>query len=144
MVVGATVPVLAIWFLTYPMVIWMHVRVPKSAQQNKILLDQFLAKPTGDMDVYITTMSPIGKPRVTNVKLADLKPVKKRLGLVNYVRDVTQENKERKWYQYRAIGNFLIPNQDQTSPKVQKGLKRTPWIWFSLIEAFQKRHGSSR
>lgn len=139
MVAVATIPTIAIWYLTYPMVMWMHIHVPKEIQQNKSLLAKFLAKPAADMGVHITTMGPLGKPRVTHVKLADLKPVKQRAGLVNYIRDVTQENKERKWYQFRAIGKFMI---DESSTQVQQRQKQDPWVWYSLIEAFRKRHGT--
>lgn len=142
---AATIPVLAIWALTYPMVMWMHIRVPKEIQRSKALLAKFLAQPAADMGVWITTMGPVGKPRVTFVKLADLKPVRQRGGLVNHVRDVTQENKERKWYQFRAISKFLIQNEHdakasaRTLPKRQQ---RPEWTWYSLIKAFRQRHGT--
>lgn len=144
MAAAAITPVLAIWYLTYPMVMWMHLHVPKEIQKSKPLLENFLARPSPSMDIYITTMSPVGKPRVTPVKLGDLKPVQQRGGLVNYVRDVTQENKERKWYQYRAIGKFMIQDQDQLSPGVQKRQKQPMWIWYTLVESFRKQYGASK
>lgn len=133
MAVGATIPVIAIWYLTYPMVMWMHMRVPKDIQRSQVQIEKFLKYPAADTGVYITTMGPMCNPRVTFVKLADLKPVKQRFGLVNYARDVTQENRERKWYQYRAIGKFMIENDRQ------RGVR---WTWYALIEAFRKRHGT--
>ena len=41
--------------------------------------------------------------------VGDLVPLKKKLGLVNYVRgDVKAENERRKWYMFRAVGEFNI------------------------------------
>lgn len=107
-----------------------------------MLLERFLAKPAANMGVYITTMGPLGKPRVTYVKLADLKPVKQRGGLVNYIRDVTQENKERKWYHYRAIGKFMIQDEFEAKAGAHVRQKRPQWIWYSLIKSFRQLHGT--
>lgn len=142
-IVAATLPVVAIWFLTYPMVMWMHIHVPQDIQRNKMLLERFLARPAANLGVYITTMGPLAKPRVTYVKLAELKPVKQRGGLVNYIRDVTQENKERNWYQYRAIGKFMI--QDENEAKAGASVRRKlprQWTWYSLIKDFRQLHGT--
>lgn len=141
-VLASTLPVIAIWYLTYPMVIWIHIHVPKEIQQNKVLLERFLTKPSADTAVYITTMGPLGKPRVTHVKLADLKPVKQRLGLVNYIRDTTQENMQRKFYHFRAIGKFMINDPEPRRSSGGSRQKQTPWLWYALIKGFRQHHGT--
>ena len=54
-------------------------------------------------------MSVIGKPRVSALTVGDLVPVRRRFGLVNYLRgDVEAENARRRWYMFRAVGQFNV------------------------------------
>lgn len=42
------------------------------------------------------------------MKAADLFTAKKRFGLVNYVRDATDDNKKRPWWMMRAVAKFGV------------------------------------
>ena len=74
-------------------------------------MKRYLQNPANDPLLEINTMSFIAKPRTSLVRLSELKPVNKRFGLVNVARDTAAENAKRKWYMFRAVGNFYIPPQ---------------------------------
>ncbi len=65
-------------------------------------------------ELEITTMSFIAKPRTSIVKLAELAPVNKRFGIVNVARDTAADNAARKWYMFRAVGNFYIQKDNES------------------------------
>ena len=80
---------------------------------------------TSHTELEITTMSYIAKPRLSIVRLGELSPTKKRLGIVNYTRDTTADNKRRKWYMFPAVADFSIQESSNTMPKV-------PWVWSKI------------
>lgn len=133
-VVASTIPFLAVWYLTSPMVMWVHLRVPKEVQRSKHRLERYFTNPPAGVSVIITTMGALGKPRVSHVKLADLQRVKQRLGLVNYARDTTLENAQRKWYEFPAVGQFMIEDAPTSGQKAKK-----PWMWYTLLDGFKNQ-----
>ena len=88
------------------------------------------APPSTRLD--ITTMTLIGKPRVSSVTVADLQPVQHRLGMVNYVRETAALNAKRKWYRFRAVGKFHV--QAGNDEKIKTG-----WVWREIADAIAKR-----
>lgn len=133
-VVASTIPFLAIWFLTSPMVMWIHLDIPKGLQrQGQQKLEQYLQQRlTPDTQVAITTMGALAKPRASRVRLRDLRSERRRLGLVNYVRDASAENARRKWYQFRAVEHFKIMDEGTDAAG-------QPWKWYAIMKAFRKR-----
>lgn len=129
MVVASTVPFLAIWYLTSPMVMWIHAVVPKRIPRNPAALAHFFRDAPPATEVVLTTMGAVGKPRLTKVPVKDLRRETRRFGLANYVRDVRRENADRKWYQFRAVGEFRIEDQRPPKSKTDK-----PWLWYTLAE----------
>ncbi|KAG8159628.1 hypothetical protein KVR01_010265 [Diaporthe batatas] len=129
-VIGST-PFLLIWYLTSPMAVWIHMRLPDRYRRSKHVADMFLNDPPADAEVAITNMGAMLKPRVSHVKVSDLKPARKRFGLVNYTRDTTGENAQRKWWMFRAVGNFRI--EDETTGSKSK------WAWDSLARRIRQR-----
>ncbi|KAJ4420176.1 hypothetical protein N0V82_004520 [Gnomoniopsis sp. IMI 355080] len=132
LVVASAIPLLAVWYMTSPMVMWMHIPVPKICLSDTRQLDRFIRNNASNAELAITTMGPLGKARITKLPLKDLRPDKRRLGLVNYVRDATRENAKRPWYQFRAVSQF----------KIEDGLlynKQTkqPWIWYKIQDALR-------
>lgn len=69
--------------------------------------------------------------------VADLKPTKKRLGMVNYERDATRANAARKWWRFRAVGDFNIQ-------KGNEGKVKTGWVWKTIAEVIERRVGGGR
>lgn len=120
MAVASTVPFLAVWYLTSPMVVWIHMRVPDKYRRSKHVLDLFLDAPPADAEVTITNMGAVFKPRISHVRISDLRPERKRFGLVNYTRDTARENARRKWWMFRAIGGFRIEDETTTGSKTKR------------------------
>ncbi|KAK8122461.1 hypothetical protein PG984_011131 [Apiospora sp. TS-2023a] len=119
-VAAAIGPLVIVGYLTSPFVSFMHLRLPPFARVSEEALRSFVRRlpsqaQTTELD--ITTMSTIAKPRVSKVKLSELRPANQRFGIVNYVRDTTAENATRKWYNFRAVGKFNV--QHNKSPRVR-------------------------
>lgn len=129
-VIGST-PFLLIWYLTSPMAVWIHMRLPDKYRRSKHVADLFLNNPPADAEVAITNMGAMLKPRVSHVKVSDLKPESRRFGLVNYTRDTTKENAQRKWWMFRAVGNFRIEDEITGS--------KSKWAWDSLARRIRQR-----
>lgn len=135
MAVASTIPFLAVWYLTSPMVVWIHMRVPDKYRRSKHVLNLFLDAPPADAEVTITNMGAVFKPRISHVRISDLRPERRRFGLVNYTRDTAKENAQRKWWMFRAMGGFRIEDETTTGSK-------TKWAWEAV--ARQIRRGSIR
>lgn len=134
MVVASTIPFLAIWYLTSPMVMWIHVPIPRGFQRQPQRIEQFVQHAPPTTEVAITTMGALGKPRVSRVSIKDLRHETRRFGLVNYVRDVSRENAERKWYQFRAVSEFRIEDEMPPKTKAEKA-----WLWYTLAKASREQ-----
>lgn len=133
-VVASTIPFLAIWYLTSPMVMWIHMSIPSAFQRKPQQMRQFIQNVPPTTEVAITTMSALGKPRVTKVPIQVLRRERRRFGLVNYVRDVKKENAKRKWYQFRAVGEFRI--EEDRPLKTKEG---RPWVWYSISKTVREQ-----
>jgi len=116
-----------------PFVTAIHLHVPPFARTSAEMLRRFAANAPPATRMDIVTQSLIGKPRVSTMTVDNLKPAKKRFGMVNYERDTAAANKERKWYHFRAIGNFNVQKGNET--KVQHG-----WVWPEIAKTIGKRH----
>lgn len=115
MAAASTVPFLAVWYLTSPMAVWIHTRVPDQSRRAAHLAARYLAALPAGAEVTITTMGALGRPRLSHVRVADLRPARRRLGLVNYVReDAARENAARRWWMFRAVREFRIEDETTT------------------------------
>lgn len=108
------------------------MRVPDKYRRSKHVLDLFLDNPPADAEVAITNMGAIFKPRVSHVRISDLRPERKRFGLVNYTRDTTKENAQRRWWMFRAMGGFRIEDETTTGSK-------TKWAWEAVARRIRER-----
>lgn len=135
-VVASVIPLLAVWYMTSPMVMWMHIPVPKNCLSDARQLDRFIRHKASNVELAITTMGPLGKARITKLPLKDLRPDKRRLGLVNYVRDATRENAKRPWYQFRAVSQFKIEDGLLYNKKTKE-----PWMWYKIQDALKTQSG---
>ncbi|CAN8101416.1 unnamed protein product [Discula destructiva] len=134
--VASVIPLLTVWYLTYPMVMWMHIAIPNNCVKNPSELQRFINNIPTTTEVAITTMGPLANARISKATLAELRPFNRRFGLVNYVRDVTRENAEREWYQFRAAGEFKI--EDGVVDKIT----RKPWPWYQIQRVITERNAS--
>ncbi|KAH8905971.1 hypothetical protein BR93DRAFT_979115 [Coniochaeta sp. PMI_546] len=104
------IPLLTVAYTTSPFVTNIHIKLPVFARQSRVLLERWAKSGIpASTPLQITTMSFIGKPRVSVLTVGDLVPARQRFGLVNYLRgDVKEENARRKWYMFRAVGKFNV------------------------------------
>ncbi|KAI0844141.1 hypothetical protein F5Y00DRAFT_249443 [Daldinia vernicosa] len=126
---SAIIPLVFVAYTTSPFVSFIHMRLPPVARQSEDMLRRFARAIPADAELDITTMSFIAKPRVSRVKLSELRPVSRRFGIVNLARDTSAENAARKWYRFRAVGDFNAQFNTAT---------RAPWVWESILNAVQK------
>lgn len=138
-VVASTIPFLAIWYLTSPMVMWIHMAIPSAFQRDPKKMQQFIQNVPPTTQVALTTMGALGKPRVTKVPIRDLHRERRRFGLVNYVRDVEKENAKRKWYHFRAVGEFRIEEERPLTTKAGQ-----PWLWYSISKAIREQRAKRK
>ncbi|KAI1282864.1 hypothetical protein F5Y07DRAFT_351125 [Xylaria sp. FL0933] len=111
----AIAPLVFVAYITSPFVTFIHVRLPPFARQSAATVQRYLANIPMDAELEITTMSFIAKPRTSVVKLSELRPVNRRFGLVNVARDTAADNAARKWYMFRAVGDFYVPKANSSS-----------------------------
>lgn len=67
--------------------------------------------------------------------MCDLQPARKRLGLVNYVRDsasVDRENARRRWWMFRAVKGFRIEDETTTG-------RKTKYAWGGVARQLRQR-----
>src|SRR5688572_24054038 len=135
---------LLIGYTTSPFVTHMHMHLPTAARASRQALERFVLTLPPTTPLTITTMNFIGKPRYSKLQAGHLLPERSRLGLVNYVRDHTdQEAASRKWYNLRAVNKFYVQDDAalKTAKKMRKG-KKSPvewWIWDAVRERIAKR-----
>ena len=78
-----------------------------------------------------TTLSLIAKPRVSYFEAKDLLPAQGRFGVVNFARDTMGDNMRRKWYMYRAVGQFSLQGGN-------RGVKEG-WVWEELKRRVERK-----
>lgn len=96
------------------------------------MLKRFAASAPTSTKLDVVTMSFIGKPRNNTMTVGDLRPAKKRFGMVNYTRNVTTINKERKWWYFRAVRDFNIQEKNE-------GAIKNGWVWNELDACIKRR-----
>ncbi|KAL1835587.1 hypothetical protein VTJ49DRAFT_6438 [Mycothermus thermophilus] len=148
------VPAIYVAWTTTPFVAAVHVHLPPYARWSRAILERFARSAPPNTRIDVTTMSLIGKPRVSSMVLSDLRPavvvprgdapgksgpwdrlrgnLARRLGTVNYVRDTTAADRGRKWWRFRAVGQFFI--REDAVDSVKNG-----WVWKELCEGIAKR-----
>ncbi|KAI1170803.1 hypothetical protein F4777DRAFT_583538 [Nemania sp. FL0916] len=132
---SAIVPLVFVAYTTAPFVASVHLRVPTFARQSEELLRRYIRALPGHTELEIATLSLVAKPRVSIVPVGELAPAPamRRFGIVTFVRDTSAENAKRKWYVYRAVGDFTAQRAS--------GTKRVPWAWETI---WDRVHAAAR
>ncbi|VTT55577.1 unnamed protein product [Fusarium fujikuroi] len=135
------IPVIFVTYITSPFVTHIHVHLPAYARTSRPILERFIKNLPPTTPLTLTTMSAISKPRYSSMHAGDLSPVRRRLGLINYVRDTKEENARRKWYMFRAVGKFYVQDKrPQTRVRYQKKTDKVDgWIWDVIKERIDNR-----
>jgi predicted YcjX-like family ATPase len=110
----------------------MHL--PPYARWSQQILERFAKSPPPNTRLDVTTISLIGKPRVSSMTIADLRPTNERFGMVNFVRDTTILNAKRQWWRWRAVAHFNVQENNH-------GTIKTGWVWNEVAGAIKKRAG---
>ncbi|KAK4040068.1 hypothetical protein C8A01DRAFT_35940 [Parachaetomium inaequale] len=126
------IPGLYVAWSTSPFVAAVHLHLPPYARWSRAILERFARTAPPNTRLDVTTMSLIGKPRVSSMVLSDLRPASRRLGMVNYVRDTSIANAQRKWWRFRAVADFNVQEGGE------RGVK-CGWVWRELKEGIAKR-----
>ncbi|KAM7194508.1 hypothetical protein V8F33_007218 [Rhypophila sp. PSN 637] len=129
------IPLTYVAYTTTPYVTTIHMYIPQFARVSAANLERFAKGVPPATKLEISTLSFIGKPRTSTLTVGDLKPTRKRWGMVNYERDTTAANAERKWWRFRAVGEFNIQGA------TEKKLPRSGWAWRIVNEVVGKRSG---
>ncbi|CAL3970340.1 unnamed protein product [Diplocarpon coronariae] len=109
--VSGLVPVTVVGYISAPFVTYIHLRLPAFARHSREMLFRYSKSLPATAELDITTMNFVGKPRVARVKIADICPVRQRLGFANYARDTGKLDAKRPWYGRRAVGQFGVHNE---------------------------------
>jgi hypothetical protein len=147
--VAGLIPIIFVTFTAAPFVTHIHIHLPPAARASRALLERFVrATDPSSIQLTLTTMSAIGKPRYSSMRASDLVPApagRRRFGLVSFVRDVTAENAARRWYMFPAVAKFFVQERVSTvgqlvKPRYQKKTKSVvdEWIWDIVKDKIQK------
>lgn len=126
-------PFLLIRHITAPFVTHIQLSIPSHMSTTPEVLQRHIRSLPSNAPLTITTMSALGSPRLSRVRVDDLKPAPKhgrRFGMVDYVRDTTEENKARSWYMFRALGVFHVRDQGKGPRRryESEGPVKS-WVW---------------
>ncbi|KAL8393308.1 hypothetical protein RB595_003188 [Gaeumannomyces hyphopodioides] len=126
------VPFVFVYLSTAPFVAFIHLPLPPFARQSKELLKRFAASVPDTTSLEITTISLIGKPRVTRVPVASMVPTSERFGLVNYVVRPAPAAPARSLLNRGPPTKFSIQHNS-------RGDAREAWVWDSVAAAIARR-----
>ncbi|POR34979.1 Uncharacterized protein TPAR_04830 [Tolypocladium paradoxum] len=144
-VLCGVVPLAFVAYTTAPFVTHIHMHLPPAARASRAALERFVAALPPSAPLTLTTMSLIAKPRYSSLRAGDLAPARRRLGVVNYVRDTAGENEARRWYNLRAVGQFYVQERavggGQGRVRYQKKGRGVvdAWVWDAVRDKIATR-----
>ncbi|KID84785.1 hypothetical protein MGU_07935 [Metarhizium guizhouense ARSEF 977] len=146
------VPAVFVAWSTAPFVTHVHMHLPAAARASPASLARFVGALPPGARLTLTTMSLVAAPRCSAVRAGDLRAAvpRRRLGLVNYVRDTAADNAARRWYMYRAVGAFYVQDSGSGVPGKQrvttghqgrrnKAAVVDTWIWEAVRDKIARR-----
>ena len=113
-------------YTSSPFVIYAHLRLPAFARRSQEMLFRFSQRIPKDTELDLTTMSFFGRPRVTRLKIGDLKESRGRLGVANLARKAPPLNPGRSWLARKPLTEFFVSKAG--------GRKRLDGVWRSVLE----------
>lgn len=136
-----TIPLLFVAYTTHPFVTAIHIYPPRIARASPEALRRFArGPPPAATRIDISTLSLIGKPRVSEMVLGDLVPAAtagRGGGIANLARDTRAANAVRPWWRFPAVARFW------TFGAGEDGV-RTGWVWRELRQEIERREGAAR
>lgn len=123
------VPMLFVSYVASPFVAHIHLRLPSYVRYSQTVLQRYTRTLPPDATLEFTTMNSIGVPRITPVKISDIRPVRQRLGMVNYA-TVKVDDGPRTWWMAN-VRLFGVHGEDKT--KSQKE------VWENIVNGIERR-----
>jgi len=117
-------------YITSPFVAHIKLFLPPTARLSRETLKKFTNSLPKDALLEVYTLSFIGAPRRTIVRIADLYPVSQRFGLVNYARDTTFLNTMRPWWTGKLARQFGVHSGQK--------FKSDPGVWDDVARVISK------
>ena len=133
--VGA-IPMLFVGYTTKPFVNYVHIRLPIFARQSQEHLLRWSKNIAPETEIDMTTLRLDGLPRVSRMRVVDLRERKRSaLSVANLARVPARSDstKERSWWTRREVTQFFVRHHE--------GKGREPAIWLSVLEAIRTRKG---
>jgi hypothetical protein len=131
-VLSGLIPMIFVTYTTAPFVTYIHLRLPEFARQSRENLLRYSKQLPRNATVDLTTLSVIGRPRVSRIAVADLHPVKSRFTITNYARDANAEDAKRPWWTPRPIKQFAILEGS--------GRAREDGVWENVARLIQRSY----
>ena len=133
------IPFAFVWRTTYPLVTYMHIRIPTYARTTRSALEKWVNRgvnPATEME--ITSMTFLARPKQVAVKVGDLVPSNRMLGYANWRVasgvDVNQGPLIRrggKWWHAPPLKEFSISGFNRDA--------REGWVWTELGRQIHRR-----
>lgn len=95
-----------------PFVVYVHIKLPQFARRSREQLLRWAENIPPSTELDLTTIRTYGRPRVSRLTLAELKPVKARFGIENLARIQRKYGRTpRPWWAHREQHLFFVGNQ---------------------------------
>lgn len=122
---------LYVMWASSPFVAYVHIKVPLFARRSKEQLLRWAQNIAPETELDLTTIKSYGFPRVSRMFVADLRPVKARLGIENLSRlPRAPPSKPKPWWVSNEQRRFFVGNERK------KSIETSIWqIVFSQIQA---------
>lgn len=128
--VGGAVPMVFVGYITSPFVTYIHMRLPIYARRSKDILIRFVRTLSPEAELDVTTMTYFGMPGITRLKAGELRPAKKRFGVVNFVRVPPPSHKPAWWR--KDVRDFFV------GPGQIGGRIREMDVWDEILNAIKR------
>lgn len=127
-IAGGAVPMLFVAYTTMPFVSYVHLRLPIFARKSREQLFRWARNIPPSTEIDLTTIRSFGRPRVSRMKLSDLRTTSARLGVANLARKVQNSVSEtqRPWWRGKPQDLFYVGNESAGS--------REPSLWQRTLE----------
>ena len=126
-IAAGTVPLFFVGYTTAPFVTYIHLHLPTYARHSREILTRYTTALPKDALIDITTMTHLGRPRVTRMKISELYRKSGRLGIANYARDTAAINKKRPWYLGKIVSQFGINSGSRLTSGPGRTRERGVW-----------------
>lgn len=138
--VGGTVPMLALARITAPFVTHLHLHLPVYARRSPEILLRFARTLSPEAELDLTTLRFLGTPGLTRAKVGELRPVKRWLSIANLVRvpPPASASAPRPWWR-RDQRNFYVGPVAKGGGGIREKV-----VWELVLDGIKKGFAAGR